>query len=193
MWSDIFNLGKSLYKLSHIFPPFRIAKMAKNAERSLWSTQPLLLFLEPYDWTGWHTLTRALALTITGNFAGTLQRISPVYSNKLAFRYAYCSFPLFPFFVLVASLLMASPQLARIPSTKPAKRKASSRPSVVFLGKRKRGGSAHLGASLPRWVSENTGNGWCSIYLLRVKLNIMYNLWPLQPPHPPMTWVQPIH
>lgn len=64
----------------------------------------------------------------------------------------------FPFFVLLASLLMASPLLARIPFTKPAKRKALSHPSVVSLEKRKRGGSVHLGANLPLWVSEQIKN-----------------------------------
>lgn len=43
---------------------------------------------------------------------------------------------------------------ARIPSTKPAKRKALNRPLVVSLVKRKRGGLVHLGVNLPHWVCE---------------------------------------
>lgn len=158
MWCDICNLGKSLYKLSHIFPPFRIAKMAKNAERSLWSTQPLLLSLEPYDWTGWPTLTRALALTITVNFAGTLQRVSPVYSaNKLAFRCAHCSFPLFPFFC-PCSLSADGVTTASQDSLHKASKKKSIKSSIGRLfGKKEKGRIGAPGresASLGQWKHQ---------------------------------------
>ncbi len=66
--------------------------------------------------------------------------------------------PVFLLSVLLASQLMVPPLLARIPSTKPAKRKALSRPLVVSLAKRKKGGSVHLGANLPHWVRGQTGN-----------------------------------
>lgn len=62
-------------KFSQIFLPCRIAKMVKNAERLPWLTPPLLLFLEPYDWTEWHTLTLGLALMTTVNFAGTVEKV----------------------------------------------------------------------------------------------------------------------
>lgn len=81
----------------------------------------------------------------------------PIYlANKLALN-CLCSFDFFPFSVLVC-LLMVSPLPARIPSTKQAKRKASSHPLVDFLAKRKKGGLVHLGGNLPRWVSEHIAN-----------------------------------
>lgn len=60
--------------------------------------------------------------------------------------------------VCPVSLLMAPPLLARIPFTKPAKRKASSPLLDVSLAKRKREESAHLDGNLPHWVCGQIGN-----------------------------------
>ncbi|KAF3853509.1 hypothetical protein F7725_014197, partial [Dissostichus mawsoni] len=60
----------------------------------------------------------------------------------------------FRFFLSLSSvsLLMVLPPPARIPSTRPAKRKALSPQLVVSLAKRKKGGSVHLVGNLPHWV-----------------------------------------
>lgn len=52
----------------------------------------------------------------------------------------------------VASLLMEPQLLARIPSTKPAKRKALSRLLDVFLVKRKKEEWVHQDGNLLHWV-----------------------------------------
>lgn len=85
----------------------------------------------------------------------------PIYLAKkldLSYTHCLCSFLFFPLSVLLVSLPMASPLPVRIPSTKQAKRKVSSRPLVDFLAKRKKGGLVHLGGNLPRWVSEHITN-----------------------------------
>lgn len=79
-----------------------------------------------------------------------------VLTNSLCLQTIF--FNALPFSVLLVSLRMVSPLPARIPSIKPAKRKALSRPLVVSLAKRKRGGSVHLGANLHHWVREQTRN-----------------------------------
>lgn len=53
-------------------------------------------------------------------------------------------------------LLTASPRPVRTRSTRPAKRKASSRPSADFLARKKRAGLARRDGSRPHWVSVKT-------------------------------------
>lgn len=150
------NSGRQLCKLTQLFPPCRIAKMAKNAEHSPWLTPPLLPFLEPYDWTEWRTLTRAQALMTTVNFAGTLQKVH--LANRLACRCSLCWFHCSSCFSFLrpSSLSADGVTTASQDSLHKASKKKSIKSSIGRLfGKKEKGRIGAPGresASLGQWT-----------------------------------------
>lgn len=93
-------------------------------------------------WSPW--ISQVLRIILTCSIFGS--EFSPEMHS--VFRPSVC--PVF--------LLTVPPQLARIPFTKPAKRKASNPLLVVSLAKRKRDGLVHLDVNLPHWVCEQPGH-----------------------------------